>query len=70
MHVRGPVVLVLLLLLERRELSRRRHEKSLGPAHGSQEQGRSEQRVHVLTRHPVDCVVVFVVVLGRASTHT
>ena len=55
MHVRGPLVL---LLTRHLESTRLRHEKGLGPRHHSQEQGRSEQRVHVLTHHPVVCVVV------------
>lgn len=54
MRVRGP--LVLLLLLDRQESIRRRDQKGLGEAH--YKQSRSEQRVHVLTRHPVHCMVV------------
>jgi len=64
-RVRGP--LVLLLLLERGESTRRRHEKALDDAHGGQEQGRSEQRVHVLTRHFCWLCGCIVVVSGRAK---
>lgn len=53
-RVRGP--LVLLLLLDRRESIRRRDHEGFGYAHC--EQSQSKQRSNVLTRHPVDCVVV------------